>query len=846
MESKLSNLYISKAGQSFDFKPANGGGGIENYPPRASRRSHAEKLEYDLFSAWEKANQNQKEIGTVSVASRHGVYLEIKGQAGFDLITKSLENTTQHVRICNVKQEEDSENKIIESTTVYVPNNKRDFFIKKMNKYKETESAEKVIGTIESINLALVDALWLSDKNKIPTTTSQWCEVWLMYEAKENVPEVIDEFFKICDERSIEYKDQRIIFPERVVLGVRANKQQLSDLQWLSSRIAEFRIMVTPTSFYENLSELEQREFVQDLVERLDVSSRSNTSICILDTGVNNGHDLLAPLLSDENMHTVDLEKGVNDIANHGTRMAGVASYFTLEDKIESRDPVVVNHFLESVKLFDRSNDNDRELYGYVTENAINLAEIQNPDTNRIICMAITGETNAIENDGRPSSWSGAIDSIISGANDIGSSKIEKKLMFVSAGNTSILEITQSEGYKTAVINHTVEDPGQAWNAITVGAFTSKYEIPEKYNGTYQPVVEPGCYSPFTSSSLAFADKWPVKPEIVLEGGNLSYDKRSNFYTEFSDLQLLTTGKDFQLGKSFDTISMTSSATAQAAWLGASIVHHYPHLWPETVRALIVHSAEWTEVMKKGTFENAVPKRSDYRKLLRICGYGVPSLSKAIWSASNRVNIIIEDEIQPFQKKVNGSCTSKEMHIHNIPWPDEVLLGLGDETVRMRVTLSYYIEPGPGEIGWKDKYRYPSCGLIFDVNNATEDHENFLKRINKAMREDEGDNGEVKNDSSRWIIGSTNRNVGSIHSDIWEGTASELSQSNKIAIYPKTGWWKLRTNWKKYNSKIRYSLVVSIEAPEVETDLYTVIKNKIETEINVENRTTITTEVAYR
>ena len=241
-----------------------------------------------------------------------------------------MENTIQHVRICNIKQEKYSENKKIVSTTVYVPDNKRDFFIKKINKYRETEIEEKVIGTIESINLALVEALWMSEKSKMPTTIPQWCEVWLMYESKETVSDVIDEFFEICNERNIEYKEQKIIFPERVVLGVRANKQQLSELQWLSSRIAEFRIMVTPTGFYESLSESDQRDFVKDVLDRLDVSSRSNTSVCILDTGVNNGHDLLAPLLSDENMHTVDLEKGVNDIADHGTRMAGIASYFTL------------------------------------------------------------------------------------------------------------------------------------------------------------------------------------------------------------------------------------------------------------------------------------------------------------------------------------------------------------------------------------------------------------------------------------------------------------------------------------------------------------------------------------
>jgi len=603
--------------------------------------------------------------------------------------------------------------------------------------------------------------------------------------------------------------------------------------------------MVTPTGFFDMLSEDDQREFVKDLVERVDVSSRSNTSVCLLDTGVNNGHELLGPLLSDANMHSVDSSKHAYDIANHGTRMAGIASYFTLEDKLEGSDPVLVNHFLESVKLFDNNDDNNRELYGYVTESAISLAEIQNPDTNRSICMAVTAPTNAIKNDGRPSSWSGAIDSIISGANKIEQSDIRRKLMFISAGNTLVHEIIEAGDAKTAVINHIIEDPAQAWNAITVGAYTNKFQIPEELNGTFQPVAEPGCFSPFTSSSLMWSAKWPVKPDIVLEGGNLSYDENTDFYSELSDLQLLTTSMNFASGKSFDTISMTSSATAQAAWLGANVQHHYPELWPETVRALIIHSADWTDAMKKALFENASPNRTDYRYLLRTCGYGVPDLNKAIWSASNRVNLVIEDEIQPFYKKESGSVTSKEMHIHKIPWPDDVLLNLGDEIVRMRVTLSYFIEPGPGEVGWKDKYRYPSCGLQFDVNNSTEDHDNFLKRINKAIRDDEEDKGDVKNDSNRWIIGSSNRNVGSIHSDIWEGTASELSQSNRIAIYPITGWWKLRTNQKKFSSKIRYSLVVSIEAPKTEIDLYTVIKNKIGTEINVENRTTVSTEITY-
>ena len=30
------------------------------------------------------------------------------------------------------------------------------------------------------------------------------------------------------------------------------------------------------------------------------------------------------------------------------------------------------------------------------------------------------------------------------------------------------------------------------------------------------------------------------------------------------------------------------------------------------------------------------------------------------------------------------------------------------------------------------------------------------------------------NDSNRWLLGTNNRNVGSIHSDIWEDTAKEI------------------------------------------------------------------------
>ena len=83
----------------------------------------------------------------------------------------------------------------------------------------------------------------------------------------------------------------------------------------------------------------------------------------------------------------------------------------------------------------------------------------------------------------------------------------------------------------------------------------------------------------------------------------------------------------------------------------------------------------------------------------------------------------------------------------------------------MRVTLSYFIEPGPGEIGWDNRYRYPSHGLRFDINGPTESESDFIRRINKQARDD-GEHPGTQGLGDKWTIGDA-RNVGSIHSDIW-------------------------------------------------------------------------------
>lgn len=67
-----------------------------------------------------------------------------------------------------------------------------------------------------------------------------------------------------------------------------------------------------------------------------------------------------------------------------------------------------------------------------------------------------------------------------------------------------------------------------------------------------------------------------------------------------------------------------------------------------------------------------------------------------------------------------------------------------------------------------------------------------------------------------------------------KATAAELSQAKYLAVYPVVGWWRERSYLGKVESKIRYSLIVSISTPDVSVDLYTPIVAQINNPIEVE------------
>lgn len=817
------HIKLSGPDANFNYTSVLSGGKSPRIPER-NRRDHGKKIYRQLKQAWKDSENNSENKFFVSYPERTGIYLEFISAPGFELMFKSLENLRQGIRLCNVRTEtKNINNEEVETTfaTVFIPNNKRNLFFEKVENYISKGKNTKLIDSIEELRKALlIESFWTDDKNLIPKEQPEWCEVWLRSK-KEYEKNVLENFETILLKQQINSKSGYVKFPERIVKLVQVNREQLQTLSRLSDDIAEYRKAKDTAEFFLNLKPFEQQEWVKNLLQRLSIDEESQVTICLLDTGVNNGHPLISPVLNDLDCLSVKPAWGTHDHHGHGTLMAGVSAYNNLQELFESSDRVILYHRLESVKILPPVGKNDPELWGDITSQAISLAEINSPKKKRIICSAVTASDT--RDRGRPTSWSGAIDNITSGAFDN-----EKRLIILAAGN--ITDFNQITNYPHNQLTDSIHDPGQSWNALTVGAFTKLTDLTHSNLINYQPLAQQNQISPFTTSSLTWESKWPIKPEVVFEGGNVAVDN-TNMWTECNDLSLISTYYK-PTHRLFEPFNMTSAATAQAANFAARIQAMYPDYWPETIRGLIVHSANWPKALFRQFVQNPASKR-EILQLLRIAGYGVPNIDKALFCASNSLTLIAEAEIQPFIKERGKQPKTNEMHLYRLPWPTQVLQELGEVEVKLRITLSYFVEPGPGEIGWKDRYRYPSYGLRFNINSPTESEDEFIRRINKAVRDDEHGHPNTESASDHWMIGQ-NRDKGSIHSDIWQGTAIELASSNLIAIYPSIGWWRERPHLEKVNNRTRYSLIISIETEEQDVDIYTPVALQVEQKIPIE------------
>ncbi len=110
------------------------------------------------------------------------------------------------------------------------------------------------------------------------------------------------------------------------------------------------------------------------------------------------------------------------------------------------------------------------------------------------------------------------------------------------------------------------------------------------------------------------------------------------------------------------------------------------------------------------------------------------------------------------------------------------------------------------------------------MRNASESLAAFQARVSKDAQDDDDDSHSFHEPG--WHLTKL-RDRGSIHSDRWTGVAADLAERDVLAVFPVGGWWKERYQLKKWQNSARYALVVSIQTPETEVDIYTPVANMI-------------------
>lgn len=816
---------------------AKGKGRSPDVPPR-NRVQHGEYLT-SQYDALVHAYQDKRDQAEQPITEDLGIYVEIISFPEVQLPLDSLDTRDFKLYSCKTTDDE------CEVATVFIPESRRLAFQKKIEEYlnpekdskKDLPRNHKLLASIADIRLANLRSFWTDNSDKFPEDNQQviWWELWLKKRDGEEPRQIA---LALAERIGARLGNTSQYYFDSAVVLIRASAAQLEQALELISNLEELRCTKeTPDTFIHS-SPKDQQQWAEDLAGRVQLQDEITTSVCILDAGVNYQHPILS-LASKQAFAErwnpgwpyYDTHNPPGPFDDHGSKQAGLALFGDLTQAVLSNEPVPINHYIESARILPPRGNNDPELYGAITVGTAAKLEAERPGWNRVYSLAVTSPTEAIG--GQPSSWSSEIDLSASGIMDG-----LQRLYVISAGNNR--ELTVQPEFWDQIHLAQIEDPAQSWNALTVGAYTELTTNDDPTYDGWSPVAKKGDAAPATRSSVKW--KWrkqaPFKPDIVAEGGNRLISPDQTEISNADTVSLLTTSGRAAV-QLFETTADTSAATAITSQQVAVLMAEYPEYWPETIRGLMVHSADWTSRMHErfGLLHKQHSPKVAKETMLRTVGYGVTNLDRARYSADHALTLVAQDEIQPFTKDVGAKDYNdpklNEMKLYKLPWPIEALQQLPPElNVKLRITLSYFIEPNPGRRGYRQRYSYQSHGLRFEVIRPGQPLDNFRSFVN-GIANNENYNG-PEGDSDGWILGPQLRTRGSLHSDTWTGSAADLADMHTIAVFPVGGWWKYRTAQDRWKNSVRFSLLVSVDVPDEEVDIYSVIQAQIEAMVEIE------------
>jgi hypothetical protein len=398
-------------------------------------------------------------------------------------------------------------------------------------------------------------------------------------------------------------------------------------IQWLLS-LPIVRVIDLPPQVDTDFTEL-----LDTRIRDLSVIENPDTDaplVAVLDSGVNEGHPLLAPVVIERTSAPASL--GLSDVFGHGSKVSGIAAYGDVRDCLES------GSFKASIRICSGKVVNDAGAFDNLKLVPSQMNEIirrLHARGCRIFNLSI-GDRKARYGGGKVGTWTAILDELARELN---------VLIVVAAGNyehepangNAEDHLTGYPRYLTGPESRLLE-PGVAANVLTVGAIAHAAAVTEQGPGnvSVRPIANVGEPAPFTRCGPGVGEG--LKPDLCDDGGNMLYDGLTQGLVRRPESEILTTHPRY-LERLFTTGFGTSYAAPLVAHKAAHVLKVFPTASANLMRALLASSAHLPEASVqrlRGLGPAAVRN---------ACGYGVANAVIASTSDTNRVVLYADDTI---------------------------------------------------------------------------------------------------------------------------------------------------------------------------------------------------------
>ncbi|MFC5136987.1 S8 family peptidase [Actinomycetospora rhizophila] len=367
----------------------------------------------------------------------------------------------------------------------------------------------------------------------------------------------------------------------------------------------------------------------------------------IVDSGIRAEHPLIRPAL-----RTATSVGGLppHDASGHGTLVASLALYGSLEEHLHGRSPVQAAAGLVSVRVLDENDFfPDAELW----ERDLELAVATAADAGARIIVLSLGDLRSPYRPPGPVPVAAVVDRL---------ARSRGLVIVVSAGNTVSADFPREDGlehrYPEWLLQHreaSLLPPAMASLALTTGGIVGGYRQglrPHSDDVHQRPMGRPDHPSAHTRCGPGVENA--VKPELVAPAGTPTFligEKRVADDVRTSHIVGAAGGGETD--RLLSSGSGTSFAAPIVAHAAARVLDRYPNLTANAVRALVLAGVEDVPAVVEGETES---QSREQRR--RLTGHGKVNAERSTNSTDHRAMLLAEAELP-----VDG------VHFYTVPIP---------------------------------------------------------------------------------------------------------------------------------------------------------------------------------